>query len=126
MSLDVTLYAPETSTRSCVCSECGHAHERVEREALFTANITHNLGAMADKAGLYEALWRPEEINCKTASDLIPQLTEGLLKLRSRPAEMKLLNPSNGWGTYENLESFASRYLAACIENPTAIIEACR
>jgi hypothetical protein len=26
---------------------------------VYNANITHNLGKMAEKAGLYETLWRP-------------------------------------------------------------------
>ena len=29
---------------------------------LFDANITHNLGEMADKAGIYDVLWYPEEL----------------------------------------------------------------
>lgn len=29
---------------------------------VFWANITHNLGRMADEAGIYKHLWRPEEI----------------------------------------------------------------
>ena len=30
-----------------------------KEEYVYGANITHNLGQMADKAGIYEALWRP-------------------------------------------------------------------
>lgn len=30
--------------------------------SVFDRNITHNLGNMADKSGIYYALWRPEEI----------------------------------------------------------------
>jgi hypothetical protein len=40
---------------------------------VYSANITHNLGKMADEAGVYEALWRPEEIGVKTAFDLISE-----------------------------------------------------
>jgi signal transduction histidine kinase len=32
---------------------------------LFVSNITHNLNIMADKAGIYQHLWRPEEIGIK-------------------------------------------------------------
>jgi len=31
---------------------------------------------MAEKSGIYYALWRPEEIGCKYAKDIIPILTE--------------------------------------------------
>lgn len=30
-------------------------------ETLYSRNITHNLGRMAQAAGIYECLWRPEE-----------------------------------------------------------------
>jgi hypothetical protein len=34
---------------------------------LYWFNITHNLNKMARKAGLYQCLWRPEEIGITTA-----------------------------------------------------------
>jgi len=54
---------------------------------VFEGNITHNLGAMAREAGIYEALWRPEEINVTTAEQLIEPLTVGLEKLKADPRE---------------------------------------
>lgn len=36
--------------------------EVTEERTVFSANITHNLGEMADKAGIYKALWRPEDL----------------------------------------------------------------
>ncbi len=35
--------------------------DKEETNEVYSANITHNLGEMADKAGIYYALWRPEE-----------------------------------------------------------------
>lgn len=32
----------------------------VRRTCIFSANITHNLNAMAEAAGIYKHLWRPE------------------------------------------------------------------
>ena len=58
MSLDVTLFGEEKEVE-CVCDHCGHRHSTTDREVLYDANITHNLGEMAKKAGIYEALWRP-------------------------------------------------------------------
>lgn len=55
MSLDITLYTP-------MCAHCGRSGEG------YSANITHNLGAMAEAAGIYLALWRPEEIGIKWPS----------------------------------------------------------
>lgn len=82
--------------------------------------MTHNLTGMADAAGIYEALWRPEE--CKPpitkARQLIEPLEAGLAALRSDPKKFKVHNPSNGWGSYEGLVEFVTRYLAACKEWP--------
>ncbi len=93
---------------------------------LFTANITHNLVTMAEAAGIYMHLWRPEEIGIKTAGELMDPLREGYRLLINEPGRFKKLNPSNGWGSYEGLVKFVKNYLAACIENPDAIIEVCR
>ena len=99
---------------------------KVKPTSVYSANITHNLGKMAEKAGIYKALWRPEEIGIKKAKDLIPILEAGLEKLKRKPAYFKKLNPKNGWGSYEDLIEFVENYLAACRENPTAKIEVSR
>ena len=94
-----------------------------ETDTLYSANITHNLGEMADKARLYMPLWRPEEIGLTKAKDLIKPLTEGLALLQSHPEHFKEFNPPNGWGTYEILVGFVESYLAACREYPEARVE---
>ena len=47
MSLDIDLIDPTSTYKT---------------HALFETNITHNLGKMASKAGIYEALWRPHRL----------------------------------------------------------------
>lgn len=96
------------------------------RASIYSANITHNLTNMADAAGLYEALWRPEEKGYKIASDLIPVLETGLKKLKRTPAKFRKLSPENGWGSYDGLVGFVAAYLEACRENPDAEIEVSR
>lgn len=103
MSLDVTLYEP-----------------------VYKANITHNLGKMAAEAGIYQALWRPEEEGYYTASDLIEPLTKGLALLTSEPERFKAFNAPNGWGMYEHFVPFVAQYLAACVANPNARVDANR
>jgi hypothetical protein len=98
-------------------------HDEIE---VFTANITHNLGKMANEAGIYIALWRPEEKEVERASELIRPLSVGLDKLRSNPKRFKRLNPPNGWGDYEGLVDFVSRYLKACIKFPDAKVSVWR
>lgn len=93
---------------------------------VFEWNITHNLGQMAREAGIYNALWRPEEINVTTAEQLVPLLTAGLETLLGNPDHFRKFNPENGWGTYEGLVEFVVRYLDACSKNPDAEVRVCR
>ncbi len=93
---------------------------------VYAANITHNLGRMAEAAGIYKHLWRPEEIGLVFARDLIEPLTQGLERLRADPAKYEALNAENGWGKYEHFVPFVEQYLAACIENPNAKIAVSR
>lgn len=94
--------------------------------SLFDANITHNLNHMADEAGIYKALWRPEEIGIEIAAQLIDPLRAGLSLLKSDPERFRKLNPSNGWGTYEGLVRFVQKYLEACEAYPTAKVRVSR
>jgi hypothetical protein len=95
---------------------------------VFEHNMTHNLGHMAEKAGLYEALWRPEEIEGfgGSAVELVPILLEGLAKLKADPEHFRQFEPDNGWGKYENLVDFVEAYLDACQANPDATVRVSR
>lgn len=93
---------------------------------IYSRNITHNLNRMADEAGIYKHLWRPDEIGITKASQLIEPLTTGLALLRSDPARFKAFNPANGWGDYDGLVSFVVEYLSACIANPDAEVTVSR
>lgn len=106
MNLDFSLYA-------------------VRRTEIFDRNITHNLGEMATEAGIYEALWHPDENGYKTAADITPILEKGLKDLRDRPDHYEQFNSPNGWGMYEHFVPFVEAVLDACIGNPDAEIETC-
>ena len=97
-----------------------------ETDEVYSANITHNLNTMAGEAGIYEPLWRPDEIGITKAKELIEPLREGLHKLKSEPKKYKAFNPSNRWGSYEGLVRFVSNYLDACYENPEADVSVSR
>ncbi len=94
-----------------------------EDETVYDANITHNLCKMASEAGIYEALWRPEEIGKTKASEIVDLLEKGLADLKSRPKYFEKFNSPNGWGMYENFVPFVEKYLNACREFPDAVIE---
>lgn len=97
-------------------------------KAVFEWNITHNLNEMARMAGLYEPLWRPDEIDppIKTAIELVPFLDEGLHQLLTYRDRLRELNPKNGWGTYDNLVAFVVAYRVACRKWPQARVEVSR
>lgn len=107
MSLDVTL-------------------KKMQPTDVFWQNITHNLGAMAEEAGIYMHLWRPDELGIKTAAELIEPLKAGLALMKSDPARFEKHNAPNGWGSYAVFVPWIEKYLAACIENPDAIVEVSR
>ena len=110
MSLDVYLYRKfKKLYEDGTIEDC--------EEEVYSANCTHNLNTMADKCGLYELLWRPEEIDITKANQLIEPLTVGLELLKSNPEYFKQFNPSNGWGSYDGFVRFVEKYLEACVEN---------
>ncbi len=146
MSLDVSLYNGESqssgsgifiredgSTREITRAEWDEKFPNsepivVESESayVYSANITHNLGRMANAAGIYQALWSPEEIGITTAEQLIQPLTDGLALLKSDPESFRAFNPKNGWGDYEGLIQFVEGYLEACKQYPLTTISASR
>jgi hypothetical protein len=94
--------------------------------SIYSANITHNLGKMASEAGIYQALWRPEEIGITRAFQLIEPLRSGLERLRQQPDHFKQFNPENGWGDYDGLVRFVEQYLEACEDYQTAVVSVSR
>lgn len=151
MSLDVSLILPETKikreTSGIFVRENGQTkeisrdewnekypnkipvsfeYEENESNEVFSANITHNLGKMADEAGIYYALWRPEEIGKTKAFEIVDLLEKGLNDLKSRPEYFEQFNSPNGWGLYKHFVPFVEKYLEACKEFPDALIEVSR
>ena len=92
----------------------------MDTSRVFEANITHNMSRMAGECGLYEPLWRPEEIGVTHAAQLIEPLRDGLAILNSDYERLLEFNPTNGWGSYELLVEFTANYLAACERWPEA------
>lgn len=148
MSLDVYLTVPQSvpsgsgifvrengSTRELTRTEWDEqfpgrepavVHDESDSHVIYEANITHNLNRMASEAGVYMALWRPDEIGISHAHQLIPLLREGLALLQSDPDKYQPFNPSNGWGDYDGLVKFVANYLRACEAHPDAVVEVSR
>lgn len=99
---------------------------RVQPTEVYSSNITHNLSRMANEAGIYQALWRSEEIGITKASQLIQPLEQGLSLMKSDPLRFEKFNAPNGWGMYKHFLPWVEEYLAACKENPDADVSVSR
>ena len=121
MSLDVYL----TNVKITTCPNCGHEISSTPIE-VFSANITHNLGAMAAKGGIYNHLWRPKEIGIVKAKELIEPLTNAIIDMKACPEYYMQFNADNGWGVYADFVPWIEEYLKACIEYPEADIDVSR
>jgi len=93
---------------------------------VYSRNITHNLNKMAEAAGIYKELWRPDEIGATKACQLIEPLKAGLARLKAEPEKFQAYNSPNGWGMYEHFVPFVEDYLRACEEHPDADVSVWR
>ena len=134
MSLDVYLETP-IDPEIFIAADFLHDHgfylaEKALREMgsdrLYSSNITHNLGNMAEEAGIYKHLWRPEEIGITNAGQLIEPLKVGLDRLKNDKAHYEQFDAPNGWGRYIHFIPWLEKYLKACVENPTATVSVSR
>jgi|DEB0MinimDraft_10_1074344.scaffolds.fasta_scaffold92653_3 hypothetical protein len=89
-------------------------------------NITHNLNVMADKAGIYMEVWRPNEIGVKKAFDIVSALGKAIKDLQTRPSYYRKYNPKNNWGSYETFLEFIKQYQFNCKKYPNSMIGVCR
>lgn len=93
---------------------------------VFDTNITHNLGNMAEAAGIYKCLWRPDENGMKYAKDISDILEKGFVDLKKRPEHYKKFDAPNGWGTYKHFVPFVQQVWEACLKYPNAEITVSR
>lgn len=93
---------------------------------VFSSNITHNLGRMAEEAGIYKHVWHPEDLLIKYASQMIVPLQTAIALMNKDPDRFKKFDSPNGWGMYEHFLPWLERYLWACEENPSAEIRVSR
>ena len=117
MSLDIWFTLPMDTGNEVVKNE------------VFSANITSNLGNMANKADFYDALWHleytpkgfwTEKGKITFANELSPYLEHGLNQLKTYPEFFKQFNSANGWGMYEHFVPWLEELLEACKKYPIA------
>lgn len=83
-------------------------------------NITHNLTDMAEALGVYQMLWRPEEIPGLKAKDMLEPLGKAIAELSINPRKYKKYEAPNGWGTIEHFLPWLKKVREACEEYPEA------
>lgn len=93
---------------------------------VYDANITHNCAEMARQAGIYNAIWNPNENGVRTAEELIWPLRKGLAVMKAYPDHFRTFEPENGWGTYDHFVPWIEEYLDACERYPDAEITVSR
>jgi len=93
-----------------------------DSEELYWCNITHNLTEMADEAGIYEVLWRPDESGYIQGKDIREKVIDGFCKLLNNPEHYKKFDSDNGWGTYDDFLGFCFEYIKALNEFPESYI----
>lgn len=99
---------------------------QVQETEVHWQNITHNLNKMADVAGFYKALWRPEEIPITKAKELLPYLEKGVADMRENPEKYMYHSAENGWGTYEQFLPWLDTLIQACKDYPESTISVSR
>lgn len=118
--------AEEWSTRFPDREPVTAVNEDDETDEVFHANITHNLGQMATKAGIYDYLWRPDENGITKAYEIIDTLETGIKLMVDAPDVFKRLNPKNGWGSYDQFLPWLRNVLNACKKYQEATIQVSR
>ena len=96
--------------------------DRVEFE-VWEWNVTHNLSQMWRAAGIFNEIYNSEGVE---ASEVVDRLNHGLRMMTHHPEAYRALEPSNGWGTYENAIEFIGNFIEACNEYPKAVIAVCK
>jgi len=98
----------------------------LDGKEVYSSNITHNLGKMADAAGIYKCLWRPDENGIKYAHQIVEPLAAGVALLATHKAKFEEYDAPNGWGLWKHFLPWCADYLQACRDNPDALIEVSR
>lgn len=83
-------------------------------------NMTSNIKPMLDLAFGVED-WK--FINGMLGKDALPSIRAALSMMEVDKPKFEVLNPKNGWGSYESCFVFLKQILEACKENPDLTIE---
>lgn len=133
MSLDIDIYVSEKDYPVRADGRLVYNPVDDKRRVKVTIlNITHNVTDMADhvpvskELSLYDVMWRPEEHNIVTTTDIVEYLIKAVLYMEKHKKSLEKFKPPNGWGSYDGLLSVVKWYLGACLVWPDSPVEANR
>jgi hypothetical protein len=87
---------------------------------IYTRSLRTSYTKMAEFLGVYDALWQPQKLNTTKAVQLIPLLTEALVRFQAHEAKVHALAPYVE--AAHNFKEVLTVLLRACKENPDADI----
>lgn len=96
----------------------GDEPARIEHDHL---NMTSNVAKMWRHAGADLA-----EFDGKRAGDCTEDLATAINAMMRDPAPYKAMNPSNGWGSYEDCVAFLMKLLGVLHDHPNAMVRVWR
>ena len=86
---------------------------------VFYLNVPTCYKPIAEKVGILDYIWKPNELGISKAEQLISPLTIGLQLLESVPGHFGVAQE-----TLDDFVECVRKYLAACEQNPDAEISA--
>ncbi len=105
MSYDVSMVIDTGGLKPAEVCDCG--------------NYTYNVSPMFYKAldgGL-------NGLHGVSGEDAAPRLLAAINYMKDTAAEMKLLNPENGWGNYEGAMKYLGDIVDGCLSHPKAKVD---
>lgn len=91
---------------------------------IYEANLPIYFKNISIEAGIYEACWRPWEINGRLAEDIVDVLEKGYADMKARPSHYKQFAVVHGQCMYNFFVSWVKGYIEACKKYPTAEVVA--
>lgn len=87
---------------------------------VYSSNITYNIRAMLEEAGLCKSL---NEFNGKTCRDLWPVFFTAHHAIYFEPDRVRAKESSNGWGTFKDMVPWFTELYEAVLTHRSGVIE---
>lgn len=91
---------------------------------VYDTNITSNVQAMYNKA--FGVEYWCDAIEGKKCSEIKEHITNAVFNMATNEKFYKLLEPTNGWGKYEDALRVLKALREAVIDHPDCVIEICK